>query len=91
MMMMVLEAHKQQQQQEQEREQELLSAAKAGSGATAVARASDAAGTDTQQHGVQHTSVNRFVAAADAAVAAVGMPDRRTMEDAAGVEGFAAQ
>jgi hypothetical protein len=86
-MMMVLEAHKQQQLQEQEREQELRTAAAAGTTIAAGARASDA-GTvaDARQHGVQHTSVNRFFAAADetvSAAAAGGIPGRRSMEDAA--------
>jgi hypothetical protein len=87
-MMMVLEAHKQQQQQEQEREQELQAAAATGAKVVTVARGSDAgaagaAAADSRLLGVQHTSVNRLFAAADDTQAAVGIPSRRSMEDAA--------
>jgi hypothetical protein len=81
-MMMVLEAHKQQQLQEQEHELELRTAAAAGSAVVAGGRASDAgAVADARQHGVQHTSVNRFFAA-DEGHATGAMPGRRSMEDA---------
>jgi hypothetical protein len=83
-MMMVLEAHKQQQLQEQEHELEQRTAAAAGSAVVAGGRVSDAgaAAADARHHGVQHTSVNRFFAAADEAHAASGMPSRRSLEDA---------
>jgi hypothetical protein len=95
-MMMVLEAHKQQQQQEQDGERQRPGTPTAASTTAAVgARHSSDTHTaaEARQHGVQHTTVNRFFAAADephaAQQAAAGLVGRRSMEDAAGSHGGA--
>jgi hypothetical protein len=91
-MMMVLEAHKQQQQEQDSQQDQHNPAAAAAAGhgtAAAVAKVGDAAtAVDTRQHGVQHTTVSRFSAAADeGSAAAAGMQGRRGMEDAAVTRG----